>query len=81
MAEEILNVQPSLLGLIVSEVEKMSEEEKRKLLVQLRKENILAVAKSLDAAKGAEKPDAMTDEEADNFISQQRKARYEQFKA
>lgn len=81
MIEETMATQASLLGLIVSEVEKMTEAEKQKSLIQLRRDNLLATAKALDAVGGAEKPNAMTDEESDRFISQQRKERYEQSKA
>ncbi len=78
MSEELILEQPSLLGLIVSEVEKLNDTEKKILLIQLRKNEILHKTRLLDAVTGNVKPDAMTDEEAERFISQQRKLRYEQ---
>lgn len=81
MTNETITAQPSLLGLIVSEIEKMTESEKQGLLIHLRKEKLLAKAKALDAVEGVQKPGALTDEEADQFVSQQRKERYEQSKA
>ncbi len=80
MAEQLIMEQPSLLGMIVSEVEKLNDTEKKKLLIQLRKDEILNRARNLDAVKGTEQPGAMTDDEADLFISQQRKLKYEQSK-
>lgn len=76
MAETVSSTQPSLLGLIVSEVEKLNETEKEKLLQQLRNSSVLNTVKALDAFKGTERSSAMTDEEADLFISEQRKASY-----
>jgi hypothetical protein len=81
MQSELNKEQTSLLNQIVNEVEKMNIEEKKKLLIKLRKEEILGKAKSLDSVTGSEKAKAMTDEEADDYISQQRKLRYEQSKA
>ena len=81
MQSELIKEQTSLLNQIVNEVEKMNIEEKKKLLIKLRKEEILEKAKSLDSATGSEKVKAMTDDEADDYISQQRKLRYEQSKA
>ena len=77
MTKETTIEQPSLLGMIVSEVEKLSDTEKKKLLIQLRKGEILNKIKELDAIKGIENFNAMTDDEADLLISQQRKIRYE----
>jgi hypothetical protein len=77
MTEQLIMEQPSLLGMIVSEVEKLNDTEKRKLLIQLRKDEILNRARNLDAVKGTVNSGAMTDEETDLFISQQRKLRYE----
>jgi hypothetical protein len=81
MQSELIKEETSLLNQIVREVEKMNIEEKKKLLIKLRKEEILEKAKSLDSVTGLEKAKAMTDEEADDYISQQRKLRYEQSKA
>ncbi len=81
MQEELIIGQPSLLGQIVSVVEKLNDEEKRKLLMQLRKDDLLNNTMRLDAVRGAGKNDAMTDDEADNFLSEQRKLRYERTKA
>lgn len=81
MAAELIFEQPSLLGQIVSELEKLNDEEKRKLLIQLRKDDLLNKTRSLDSVKGNTNPDAMTDDQADIFISQQRKLRYERTKA
>lgn len=49
--------------------------------MQLRKDEILASAKNLDSTTGLAKSQQMTDEEADDYISQQRKLKYEQSKA
>ncbi len=81
MAEQSIMEQPSLLGMIVTEVEKLDDTGKKKLLIQLRKDEILNRARNLDAVKGAKKPGVMTDDETDRFISQQRKLRYEQSQA
>jgi len=80
MAEQLIMERPSLLGMIVTEVEKLNDTEKKKLLIQLRKDEILNKTKNLDAIIGIEKPGAMTDDEADRYISQQRKLKYEQSK-
>lgn len=81
MAEDLTIEQPSLLGQIVSEVEKMDETEKKRLLFQLRKDKLLNKTKRLDAVNGNAKTDAMTDDEADSFLSEQRTLRYERTKA
>lgn len=81
MQSELIKEETSLLNQIVSEVEKMNIEEKKKLLIKLQKEEILEKAKNLDSVTGLEKAKAMTDKEADDYISQQRKLRYEQSKA
>lgn len=81
MADALTIEQPSLLGQIVSEVEKLNDQEKKKLLIQLRKAEILDKTRSLDLFKGAQKKDAMTDEQADSYLSEQRKIRYERTKA
>lgn len=81
MAVEITIEKPSLLGQIVSEVEKMNDAEKKRLLIQLRKDDLLNKTRSLDAVNGRAKTDAMTDDEADNFLSEQRKLKYERTKA
>ncbi|HEY5409063.1 MAG TPA: hypothetical protein VIJ92_18365 [Ginsengibacter sp.] len=80
MQSELMNEQTSLLSQIVNEVEKMNLEQKKKLLIKLKHEEILRKAKSLDSVSGLEKIKPMTDEEADEYISQQRKLRYEQSK-
>ncbi len=81
MQSELIEEQTSLLNQIINEVEKMNMEDKKKLLIKLRKEEILEKAKSLDLVAGSEKAKAMTDKKADEYISQQRKLRYEQSKA
>ena len=81
MPQELIIEQPSLLGQIVSEVEKLNEAEKKRLLIQLRKDDLLNKTRSLDAVNSKAKTDAMTDDEADNFLSEQRKLRYERTKA
>ncbi len=55
MAEELTIEQPSLLGQIVSEVEKMDEAEKKRLLIQLRKDQLLNKTRNLDAVNGIAK--------------------------
>ena len=81
MPQELTIEQPSLLGQIVSEVEKLNEAEKKRLLIQLRKDDLINKTRSLDAVNGNVKTDAMTDDEADSFLSEQRKLRYERTKA
>lgn len=81
MQSELIDEPTSLLKQIINEVEKMDIEEKKKLLIKLRKEEILEKAKSLDSVAGSKKTKVMTDEEADEYISQQRKIKYEQSKA
>ena len=81
MPQELTIEQPSLIGQIVSEVEKLNEAEKKRLLIQLRKDDLLNKTRSLDAVNSKAKSDAMTDDEADNFLSEQRKLRYERTKA
>jgi hypothetical protein len=81
MTSELTIVQPSLLGQIVSEVEKLNEAEKKRLLIQLRKDDLFNKTRNLDEVNGNAKTDAMTDDEADNFLSEQRKLRYERTKA
>lgn len=81
MQSELIDEPTSLLKQIINEVEKMDIEEKKKLLIKLRKEVILEKAKSLDSVAGSKKTKVMTDEEADEYISQQRKIKYEQSKA
>ena len=81
MPQELTIEQPSLIGQIVSEVEKLNEAEKKRLLIQLRKDDLLNKTRSLDAVSSKAKTDAMTDDEADNFLSEQRKLRYERTKA
>ena len=81
MPQELIIEQSSLLGQIVSEVEKLNEAEKKRLLIQLRKDDLLNKTRSLDAVNSKIKNDAMTDDEADNFLSEQRKLRYERTKA
>jgi hypothetical protein len=80
MDSELMNERISLLSQIVNEVEKMNVEEKKKLLIKLKQEEILKKTKNLDSVSGLEKMKPMTDEEADKYISQQRKLRYEQSK-
>ncbi|MCW3112450.1 MAG: hypothetical protein JWR18_846 [Segetibacter sp.] len=80
MQSELINEQSTLLNEIISEVEKMDVEEKKKLLIKLRKEDILAKVNSLDKVTGVAKENAMTDEQADDYISEQRKLRYEESK-
>ncbi len=81
MPSELIKEQPSLLSQIVNEVEKLDDEEKKKLLIQLCKEEILNTVKSFDSVRGSKKTNAMTDVEVDTYISDQRKLRYEQSKA
>ena len=81
MSFELTDEEPSLLSEIVREVEKLDDEEKKKLLIQLRKQHILEKVQSLDSVPGREKTDAMTDDEADAYLRQYRKSRYEQSKS
>ena len=81
MQAALINEQNILLTQILSEVEKMDNEEKKKLLIQLRKQEILEKAKNLDSIAGSKKERAMTDKEANDYVSMQRKQRYEQSKA
>ena len=78
MQSDLLDEQTSLLNQILDEIQKMDVEEKKKLLIKLRKEEILAKVSSLDAVAGSPKAKVMTDDEADNYVSHQRKIRYEQ---
>ncbi len=75
------NKPAELLSEIVAEVEKLPVAERKQLLTTLRKAALLAQAKSLDKVKGRKKLKPMTDEEADEFISTQRRLRYEQKQA
>ncbi|MEP6467552.1 MAG: hypothetical protein ABJB05_14680 [Parafilimonas sp.] len=81
MQLELINEKDTLLNQIVKEVKKMDSEEKKKLLIQLRKEEILEKVKNLDSVKGSKKESSMTDEEADDYVSLQRKLKYEHSKA
>lgn len=81
MASELIMEQPPLVAQIIKEVEKLDDEEKKKLLVQLRRNEILNRTKSLDVIAGTPKADAMTDDAVDTYLSEQRKLRYEQSKA
>lgn len=47
MQLELMNEKDTLLNQIIKEVKKMDSEEKKKLLIQLRKEEILDKAKAL----------------------------------
>ena len=57
----------SLLGQIVTEVEKMDDVQKQSLLIQLRSEELLQKAKALDAQLV---PGSLTDEEIIAFCKQ-----------
>ena len=81
MTPEVITEHPPLLAEIIREVEKLDDEEKRKLLVQLRKSEILNKVKNLDSVAGTEKANAMTDDAVNSYLSEQRKLRYEQSKA
>ena len=76
MAGELIEEQPSLLSQIISEIEKLHDRERKRLLIQLRKEQLLHKATKLNAVEGGIKKDAMTDEQADHFLSEQRQLRY-----
>ena len=80
MAELVME-QPPLLVQIIREVEKLDDEEKKRLLTQLQRDEILNKAKKLDTIAGTAKVDAMSDDLVDIYLSQQRKLRYEQSKA
>ena len=70
-----------LLTEIAAEVEKLPVAKRKQLLTTLRKSALLAQAKRLDSVKGGKKLKPMTDEEADDFISTQRRLNYEQKQA
>ena len=55
MQSELIKEETTLLNQIVSEVEKMNIEEKKKLLIKLQKEEILEKAKNLDSVTGRRK--------------------------
>ena len=78
MQSHLLSEDHSLTDQIMYEINKMDMEEQKKLLMQLRKQTILEKVKNLDATTGTVKSNAMNDEEADAYISEQRKLRYEQ---
>ncbi len=63
----------SLLGQIVTEVEKMDDVQKQSLLIQLRNEELLQKAKFLDAH---DEPGSLSDEEFLALCKQVRKDRY-----
>ena len=75
------NKPAELLSEIVAEVEKLPVAERKQLLTTLRKSALLTQAKRLDSVKGGKKLKPMTDVEADEFISTQRRLRYEQKQA
>ncbi|MCW3105662.1 MAG: hypothetical protein JWQ09_168 [Segetibacter sp.] len=80
MAELIMEQSPLFIQ-IIREVEKLDDEEKKKLLMQLRKDEILNKARNSDSIAGTVKANALTDDETDKYLSDQRKLRYEQSKA
>ena len=71
----------SLLNQIITEVNKMDREQQQKLLMQLRRDAVLEAVKRLDATAAPAKQNSMTDAEADAYVSEQRKLRYEQSQA
>lgn len=68
---------PSLLRQIVDEVDVLDSEKQHLLLLQLRKERLLADAKMLDE-KLKDNTSHLTEEEIAEIVSKDRKERYEQ---
>lgn len=80
MQSELIDEQTSLVEQIINQVNKMNIQEKKKLLIKLCKGEILEKVKSLDSFAAPKKTKVMTNEETDEYISQQRRLRYEQSK-
>ena len=68
---------PSLLRQIVDEVDSLDREKQHLLLLQLRKERLLADAEILDAKLKGNTIE-LTEEEIAEIVSKDRKERYEQ---
>jgi hypothetical protein len=70
MSLEIIKEKKSLLGEPVSELENLSEFDKKQLLIQLRRDKLMTAAKELDSKS---KPGKWTDAQVAAYIKQVRR--------
>jgi hypothetical protein len=70
MFSEAINGKTTLLGELVSELESLNDFDKKQLLIQLRKDKLMATAMELDSKS---KPGKWTDAQVAAYIKQVRR--------
>ena len=70
MLSEAINGKTTLLGELVSELERLNDFDKKQLLIQLRKDKLMAAAMELDSKSN---PGKWTDAQVATYIKQVRR--------